>query len=243
VLTSLLCLPALAGEGGWTVVSEGPVVVKTREQSGSPVKEVWAEADLEASAYDVQQTLLEPERFPRFMPYVKEVRTLGTPDEDGGVFVYTRVAPPVIGDRDYVVKSICEEQVDEQGQGAFRQRWVSAPDRLPQRQHITRLRLNQGSWHVTPKGEKRAHVIYRFQVDPGGFVPAFAADMANRSGVRDTLKAVEREAQRRAGERMGVGGSGEGGTGGPSYLEDCPQEDGESTRQRVLRCKKAAGGE
>jgi hypothetical protein len=199
--------PAEPQEGTWEVVSRGAIVLRTRQRPGSPVREVWAETELAASAWDIQQTLLQPRRFPSFMPYVQEAWPVGGPDADGGQPVYTRLALPLVGARDYVVKTFCDERVASvEAQGSFRQRWLSVPDRVPPRPDVTRLTVNEGSWKVKPLGPERAHVVYRFLVHPGGFVPAFAADIANRTGVQGTIEAVEREAKRRAAERRAAGG-------------------------------------
>ncbi|MCI0571506.1 MAG: hypothetical protein L0Y66_12190 [Myxococcaceae bacterium] len=211
LLSLLLLASPAAAEEAWEQVTEGPIVVKTRARPGTAVREIWAEAELAAPAWAVQATLLEPDRFFRFMPYVKESRTVGKPEPDGGIYVYTRVELPFIGNRDYLVKSYCDERLDASGAGTFRQRWVADPDRLPHRHSIERLRTNEGSWQVRSVGPERTHVVYRFFVDPGRFVPAFVADMGNRTGVLGTLKAVEQEAQRRAAERRGARGSGQQG--------------------------------
>jgi hypothetical protein len=199
-LTALLVLSpaAHAASGEWEVVSTAPVLVKVRAHGKTNVKELWAETTLDADARDVQATLLDPDQFSRWMPYVKESRTLGKPDAaDAGVFAYTRVSLPVIGDRDYVLKSVVSQLVDALGEGAFLQRWEAHPDHLPTRHNIRRIRLNEGSWEVRPSGEGKSRVVYRAQVDPGGVLPAFVVDMANRTGVTGTLEAVEKEARRR----------------------------------------------
>lgn len=188
---------AQAAPGAWEVVSTAPVLVKVRSHGKTNVKELWAETTLDADARDIQAALLDPDQFTRWMPYVKESRTLGKPDKDGGVFAYTRVALPVIGDRDYVLKSTVSQLVDALGEGAFRQGWEAHPDHLPARHNIRRIRLNEGSWDVRPAGEGKSRVVYRAQVDPGGVLPAFVVDMANRTGVSGTLEAVEKEARRR----------------------------------------------
>ena len=54
---------------------------------------------------------------------------------------------------------------------------------------------------MTHAAPGRSKVVYRAAVDPGGWMPDFLSDMANRSGAVGTMRAVEREAQRRAEER------------------------------------------
>jgi hypothetical protein len=194
----LLALAADSAEPGeWLTVASEPYVVKVRRPPGSPVEEVSAEGDLKAQVRDLQTALLDPERFRFFMPYVKEAREVGKREPDGSVYIYTRVQPPWVNSRDYIVRTYVDESVGPQGQGRFLSHWTAAPDLLPQRAHAVRVRLDDGSWEITPNPDgKTSHVVYRFRVDPGGNIPAFAAEAGNRQSVPDTLRAVEREAQR-----------------------------------------------
>lgn len=185
---------ALASE--WETVQTGAITIKTREKSGSAVKEVWAEGLIRAEVQDIQKTLMTPDNFANFMPYVKESREFGEPDPDGGVFVYTRLELPWVKSRDYVTKVWLEEGVKPDGSGEFKNRWVAQSDKIPSRNNIIRLKYNAGSWHVTPKGEGKSHAVYKFAVDPGGWIPGFAADLGNTKGVSEQFEAVEKEAQR-----------------------------------------------
>lgn len=201
VLGLLAAGPSRAAEGAWEVVATGKIRVKARQLPGSPVKEIWAEGVIDAPVQDVQSALMDPEKFPGFMPYVKESRYVGKPQPDGSRFVYTRLDLPIVTSRDYVIKVTLEKGVAEDGSGDFKNRWVAVNDMLPARANIVRLTHNEGSWHVRPHPGGKSYAVYRFSVDPGGWIPAFAADMGNRTAVTDTFKAVEKEAQRRAAER------------------------------------------
>ncbi len=197
---------ARADERAWETVSEGPIQIKTRALGDTGIKEIWAEGELAASVQDVQTALMTPDRFPKFMPFVKEARTLGPPAADGTWLVYTRLDLPMVNGRDYFSRVTLEQGVAPDGSGEFRNHWVAVKDRPP-RQNIVRLTHNEGSWKVTAKGPGRSYAVYRFSVDPGGWIPTFAAEMGNKSGVADTFKAVEKEAQRLGKERKSHAGS------------------------------------
>lgn len=186
-------------EVGWETVATAPVLIKARSVPNSGIKEIWAEGELSAPIQDVQSALMDAEHFREFMPYVKESRTIGKPQADGAQYVYTRLDFGTwVSSRDYVVKVTVERSVSRDGTGEFRNRWVAEPDRIPSRANVIRLRVNEGSWHVTSRGPNRSFVVYRFVVDPGGWIPAFAANAGNKQGVTETFSAVEREAQKRA---------------------------------------------
>ncbi|MFZ5471620.1 MAG: hypothetical protein ACOZIN_19515 [Myxococcota bacterium] len=206
LLAAGLCLPAAADEPSWEVVATGAITVKSRARPGSNIKEIWAEGEINAPVADIQAALMNPDRFPTFMPYVKEAREVGRPEADGSRYVYTRLDLPLVAPRDYVLKVKLVEGVDGEGKGTFRNHWVAASNYLPKRANIVRLQVNEGSWVVRPVGDgAKSWAVYKFTVDPGGWIPAFAADMGNKSGVTDTFKAVEKEASRRCQERKANG--------------------------------------
>ncbi|MHB8875224.1 MAG: START domain-containing protein [Myxococcaceae bacterium] len=184
------------GGGEWVTAATGEITIKTRSVPGSPVREILAEGELNAPAATVAEAITNAERFPSFMPYVKEARFVGEHPEGGPRIVYTRLGLPFIAGRDFVIEDRVVQSLNADGTGQFVNEWRAVPDRLPARANFVRLKTNSGSWRVTPNGEGKSHVVYQFAVDPGGQIPAFVADIANRSGVPDVFKAIEKEARR-----------------------------------------------
>ncbi len=202
----LVCLAAAGAraeeEPRWETALTGPITIKNRAFPGSQVREILAEGEIAAPVYDIEQTLMRVARFKHFMPYLKDCREISEPLPDRSVYVYTLIDLPVVGKRDYVVRTWLKESATPEG-GTFRNEWKAFPDHLPKRNGISRVRLNEGGWVVTPVGDgAKSHAVYRFVVDPGGWVPTFAVNMANQQGVAETFKAVEKEAQRRRDERL-----------------------------------------
>src|SRR5262245_39552613 len=176
-------------EQGWETVAQGPIVVRVRVIPGTPQREVWAEGELEAEVQDLQSAILDADAYPRFMPYVKETRTLET-TPDGARLVYARLEPPFIAARDYVVKVRVHKLADVDGRGDFANAWHAVPDRVPKRPSVVRLPVCDGSWTVSRASSGRSKVVYRASVDPGSWMPGFLSDMANRSGAVGTMRAV-----------------------------------------------------
>lgn len=208
LLLPLLLWFAVQGEvraepPGWATVMTGPITIKNRSIANSAIKEVWAEGDLNAAPQDLQVALLTLERFRYFMPYLKDSRQVGPWLPDGSRYVYTLIDLPLVGKRDYVVHVWVLKSVAADGSGTFENRWSAEPDHLPRRADITRIVKNDGGWVVTPIGDgSKSHVVYKFAVDPGGWVPSFAANMGNEKGVAETFRVVEKEAQRLRDARL-----------------------------------------
>ena len=187
-------------EEPWETVVQTPYVVKVQPRPGTQARAVWAEGELAASASDVQAVLTDVDVYRQWMPYVRESRTLEALP-DGARLSYTKLDLPVVSSRDFVCHVVQESKLAEDGTGAFAQRWWAQPDAIPGRRDTVRLRLNEGSWRVEPRGEGKAYVIYKFTVDPAGSIPGFLIRMGQKTGVVDTLRAVEKRARWHAEEQ------------------------------------------
>jgi hypothetical protein len=114
---------------------------------------------------------------------------------------YARLDFPVVDDRDYTITVVDEKKLAEDGTGEYVQRWNVADGVLPERDGVVRLKYNEGTWEVTPKGEGKTHIVYKFTVDPGGSIPSWLAGFGQKDGVLNTLKAVQERAQKLGEER------------------------------------------
>ncbi|XHF15185.1 START domain-containing protein [Archangium gephyra] len=190
-----------SAEDEWEQISDGDVTIRVRKRTDIPGgREVWAEGVLDVGLQDIQSVLRDHESFRHWMPYVTESRVLSTGPE-GTRVTYTRLDLPVISNRDYVVRVVDEQLLQEDGTGQFRQTWSSENGALPEQKGVVRLRHNQGSWVFTPRGEGKAHFVYRFTVEPGGSIPGFLAGFGQKDAVLDTVRAVEKRARKVAAER------------------------------------------
>ncbi|WP_224244965.1 START domain-containing protein [Hyalangium gracile] len=184
----------------WETVESKKAVIKVRPRPDGNGKEVWAEKEVEADARDVQNALMDSGSFRLWMPYVKESRVVST-QPDGSRVAYARLKLPVVDDRDYAITVVDEKKLAEDGTGEYVQRWKAVPDALPVREDIVRIKHNEGTWQIIPKGEGKTHIVYKFSVDPGGSVPGWLASFGQKDGVLDTLKAVQDRAQKLGEER------------------------------------------
>lgn len=188
-------------EHKWETQRTEPILVKTRARPGSEVKEIWAEGTIAAPVVDLQHTITDVARFPKFMAYMTVSKFVGGTDPDGAQYTYAKLDLPVIAARDFVHKTIIDRDATRDPEGVFANHWFAVPDKIPEVKGVVRLKISEGSWLISPLPGGKSHVLYKLCVDPGGSIPAFAANKANADGLTDTFKNIEREAMRRTVER------------------------------------------
>jgi hypothetical protein len=215
VLVVALVAGGASAEDGWEQVSQGDVTIRVRKRADLPgCREIWAEGVMNVGVQDIQSVLRDHESFRNWMPYVTESRVLSTGPE-GTRIAYTKLDLPVISNRDYVVRVVDEQLLEADGTGTFRQTWASDNQALPEREGVVRLRRNEGSWVITPRGEGKAHFVYRFTVETGGSIPGFLAGFGQKDAVMDTVRAVEKRARKLASERVAASQTATGGSPRP----------------------------
>ncbi len=190
---------AHAEADGWEVVSTGALTVKSRLAKEALVYEYLVEGIILADAFDLQTALTNQERFPEFMPHVEQTQVLF--DAEGTRRVYTRINPPIGARRDMVTEVRVHERIQPDGTGTFRQSWRALPDAIPQKDGVTRIRINEGAWELSADPSGHSRVKYRFRVHPGIKVPRFLSDLANKKAIPETVSALVGEAERVGRER------------------------------------------
>jgi uncharacterized membrane protein len=190
----LAAAPPESSSAGWQqlTVVDG-VTVLSRPHTGSEVAEVRAVALLDAPPEAVWRVVRDYENQPRTMPYVEVARVLAS--EEGGkrILLYNVINAPLADRRDVVVRITDESQWDE-GRGYLLARWTVSEGGPPPVKGIVRVRVNDGSWLLEPRdGGRRTQVTYSLYTDPGGSLPRWVVNRANRSSLPEVLRSLRRE--------------------------------------------------
>ncbi len=187
VVFGLAMTLAAASSVPWEEVDDDDgIIVWARDVPGSDIREVKAEAVIDAPAKRVWDVLLDTGHYVEFIPYLESIRTVGT--HARGTYEYEVVDPPIVDKRDYTVRIVLEP--DEEN-GVYRRTWSPANDKGPKKQEdVVRLTINQGSWTVVAEGPKRARLTYYLYTDPGGSIPTWMANKANTSSLPELMTAM-----------------------------------------------------
>jgi hypothetical protein len=193
LLTSGMVTTANPNGPGWQRVTETDgITVWKRDAADSKIREVKAESFIEVPPSRVQQMLQDFETYPEFMPYMLEAKLVGKagPDAD---FIYHRVDPPLVDERDYTLKITSHQ---DPATGVYVREWTRADTGIgpPASKGVVRLELCDGSWTVEPAGANRTHLVYWVYTDPGGAVPSWIANKANTVSMPDIMRAVRKRA-------------------------------------------------
>ena len=193
---SLLVLLTGAGEPAWQQVArDDGISVLARTPEGGSVSEVKATTLVDAPPHDVWRVIRDYTNYTKTMPYTQESRVLAS-EQDGKVTVfYCLVNAPLVDKRDFIIR-IQDESDWKEGKGFLKTAWTAATEGVPpEREGVVRVKLNTGYWLLEPREEgKKTFVTYYLYTDPGGSLPKWIADKANKTSVPDVLRAVRKQA-------------------------------------------------
>lgn len=198
LLLSLLCLAAAAApaEPGWEPAGgSDDVQVFERVRPGAAARELLAVGEADLPPARLFRVLLDFARCTEIMPYTVEGRVLHR--EEGGriVHLYTVLDAPLVARRDYALRLVDESDWRE-GAGFLRLSWTPSDRAPPEREGMVRVTVNEGHWLLEPlDGGRRTRVSYRLFTDPGGSLPAWAFNLANRGALPGAIEAVRRAAR------------------------------------------------
>jgi hypothetical protein len=183
------------------------------EREGTDVVALRAEGRLKAPAWAVREVLANGWKYDGISPYLAERKVLFGQECRGGardlpgcraVWAYERYEPPVVGARDYVFRMEIVAD-DLAGGGPFELAWTLDDSKGKPPEGTTHMRSNDGAWRITADGAETLFA-YRIVIDPGGGIPTWVVNMANKSSVPKVIAAVEEEAAKLAAERATRGG-------------------------------------
>lgn len=183
--------PAESEPGGppWKdekLTSDG-LAISTRRHPGTGLYEVRASCALAVAPVTVFAVAMQRETYRTTTKYMVEYRLLE--DGDRVWYTYERLSFPLFRERDYTVRH--EVVTNEPGQ-RYVIRWTLANDRGPKaRPGVIRVAATEGALEISREpGGIGTRIVCSAVADPGGWIPNWATNLANRSTVPDLLRAI-----------------------------------------------------
>ena len=177
----------------WNVSKSGNgVKVFTRPVPGTPIKEIKAELELNASLSSIAACLTDIPQYPQWIYQMTEARVFKTisPTE---FEVYQRIKTPwPLDDRD-----VCGHYVLKQDPQTLEVSLIthSVPKTQPLVQNVVRVQKNRTSWLIKPVAKNKNKCEYFLVLDPGGDVPAWIINLFISEGPYSSLVKIKQRVQ------------------------------------------------
>ena len=177
---------------GWEKerITDDGIAVYSRTTTGTNVREVRAKMVIAAPPEAVFEAAMDPATFKSTMKKYVEKSRVYRVDEPNVWYNYQRLNLPVIAKRDYCLRY--EKEVDVQ-KGVYRIKWqASSRFGPPPIEGVVRVTKIEGSYQITSdRKRKQSTIRYTLLTDPGGSIPSWLINFANRRSLPDILRQVK----------------------------------------------------
>ena len=176
-----------------TSTSDG-ITVDVRAKKGESIVTVRGTWTVKQSPARLWKAVNDLEHYTEFMPYLEKAKVIKR--EGSSAWQYYSVDAPVISDRDYTLKLTTDP--DPGKKDRWRVSWVAANKVGPKPQPgKVRVKVATGSWVFRAKeGGKATLILYTVRSDPGGSIPSWIANRANRKAVPDVMRALLKQSKK-----------------------------------------------
>ncbi len=185
--------------GGWrTLSAEDGITVSARREPGSDVSTFRGQGKLRGYVLHLLAILIDDVRSKEWQEQVAEGRLLRSLDGLHSQLVYSRSRQTwPVKDRELVM----QRTVDILDPGrVYRVHLVCAPDAVPAKKGVVRVADCDTDFLLRKVDEHTTFVDASVRVDPGGATPGWIANLASKNIPRDTLTALQKQAERTAGQ-------------------------------------------
>lgn len=172
------------------------IVVYSRSTPGTTIREVRAKLIIAAPPKVVLEAACAPETFKETTDKYVERNQIYKGQTDNVWFNYQLVNYPVIARRDYCLRY---EKILDENKGLYQLKWrVSNRYSPPPKEDIVRVSTVNGIIDITPLGAGQKSLMrYTLMADPGGNIPTWIINLANRTSLPDILRQIRDAARQR----------------------------------------------
>lgn len=186
-------VPAQELEDAWQLISDrNGIQVYMRHREDSRLKTFRGEMRIPlADEYALSSVLNDYHNFPRWLHFVDHAHEL---DRDGPLqrwLRFTTRLPWPLRDREAVLEVNVRQQVTPDGE-IMSVALSGAPDQLPPNRDYVRFPEMEGEFTMQRLGDDEVLVRYQLVLDPGGYIPAWLANILLRDAPYFTLERLRR---------------------------------------------------
>ncbi|PTQ88901.1 hypothetical protein [Agitococcus lubricus] len=165
-----------------------------RLEDGKRYRSFKVEAVLDTTVESLARVLLDFDNYTRWFWKTRESKLIRQ-NSSTEYFVYmVHDAPYGLPDRDTVIKGTIEPQ--SKNKPYLTLKVTAVPDMLPAKPPLVRMVAEEMSIKFTPLPDNQVEMITEGYFDPGGVVPAWAANFVQRNAPYAVLLALQRMTQK-----------------------------------------------
>jgi hypothetical protein len=165
-----------------------------RLEDGKRYRSFKVEATLDSSTEALARVLLDFENYTRWFWKTRESKLIRQNSPTEYMVYMVHDAPYGLPDRDTVIKGTIEPQAKNKPYVTLRV--TATPDALPAKPPLVRMVAEEMTIKFMPTGDNKVDMTTEGYFDPGGVVPAWAANFVQRNAPYAVIVALQRMAQR-----------------------------------------------
>lgn len=172
-----LCLVAALGSAQeWRLrKNEDGITVHTRPVAGSDFEMFRAHMVVKAKPEAVYAILKNLDKHPGMFPNTDHIKIVKVLNDSSQLQYSITEAPWPVSDRDGIFKMTFYRN---RKTGGFSVMSEAAPDFMPEKEDMVRIRTSKSSWKVEPIENGQVRITYEVNTDPGGAIPDWLANYA-----------------------------------------------------------------
>src|SRR5579859_5236075 len=180
-----------SGANDWRLKDQKDgISVYSRRSEFSKFNDIEVEMDLPGTVAQLTSILLDVEKYPQWA-YCTKSSTLIKKIGSNEVIYYSEISAPwPISNRDFYADIVlcCDSSKHSSC-------LVSSglKDFLPEKRGLVRIPRSKAVWNISQKSDKTIHLQYILQVDPGGCLPAWVANMFASKGPLETFASLKKK--------------------------------------------------
>jgi hypothetical protein len=186
----------ISGQEDWKLKSDKDgVAIYLRSLPDSKFKAIKVECEVNATLSQMVAVLLDIKTAPEWVYSTKSCILLKqvSPSE---LYYYSEVSIPwPASNRDFIAHLITVQDPQTKVVTVY---GPTAPDLVPVKEGIVRVRKSEGKWVLTPAGRHTVKILYTLHVDPGGNIPAWLVNMFATKGPYESFRGLKLQLQKPA---------------------------------------------
>ncbi len=187
----------LHAEAPWKEVShKDGIRVWSRKLPGTNLVEFKGQGLADSSIKDIFAVLYDSDHKLDLLSQSEEYRLVEIHSKTQFT-IYNHIKSPflLVSDRDVVLKT--DMVFDPKNKMLITPFWNISHPSIPARNGIERMPKCRGSWTLEYKGPNKTLITYEVESDPGGWVPSWVVNIANKKLPHQTIANMRRQAKKK----------------------------------------------